>query len=205
MTEARAKEITAKVVLAGASGVGKTSISDRAFKDFFSYDTKPTVGSGFMKGTMNTKNGRVTLEVWDTAGQESFSSLVPIFFNKAAAAILVYDITDIQTFKRIDPYVSMVQDKANVNCIIVLVGNKKDLVHGPGKDGSERQVSIQEGQNEAEKIGAKYFFEVSALTGDSINDIFLSIVNDPDLVLASSQDEKVVLQAEPATKEGGCC
>lgn len=199
------KPIHAKVVLAGASGVGKTSISNRAFEGVFSEDTKPTVGSGFMKGTLNTSHGKVTLEVWDTAGQEHFSSLVPIFFNKASVVILVYDITDTISFNRIDHYLSMVNDKANDNCIIVLVGNKLDLVESKP---SSRKVSLQEAQNLAQMIGAKYFLEVSALTGHNINKIFLSVANDPDLGTVSSQDDKIITPKENdqnVEKKGGCC
>ncbi|KAK8895773.1 Ras- protein Rab-31 [Tritrichomonas musculus] len=199
------KPIHAKVVLAGASGVGKTSISNRAFEGAFSEDTKPTVGSGFMKGTINTPRGKVTLEVWDTAGQEHFSSLVPIFFNRASVVILVYDITDMTSFNRIDHYVTMVNDKANDDCIIVLAGNKKDLVNS---NPSSRQVTTQEAQNLADTIGAKYLFEVSALSGENINKIFRSVANDPDLATVSSQEDKIITPQENPhveQKKGGCC
>ncbi|OHT01900.1 Ras-related protein Rab5 [Tritrichomonas foetus] len=154
-----------------------------------------------MKGSLNTSLGRVTLEVWDTAGQEQFTSLAPVFFSNASAAILVYDLTERNSLYAIERYLSMISDRASENCIICLVGNKKDLVEN---DSSKREVSPEESIRFGSKIGAKYILEVSALSGENINDIFLSIANDPDLVGASSQEESII---KPETNKGGksCC
>ena len=68
----------AKVVLVGAANVGKTSIITRAFKNYFSEDVKPTIGSGFAKGTFKGSTRSVALEVWDTAGQELYARLASL-------------------------------------------------------------------------------------------------------------------------------
>ena len=169
---------TAKIVMAGCSGVGKTSIINRVFSSKFSTDIRPTVGSGFKKGVLRKNGKKITMEVWDTAGQEQFNSLAPIFFTNAAAAVLVYDITDYNSFKMLDTYVQMVNDKANPNCVIAIVGNKYDLIC---QNESMRKVPLSEAEAFSESIGTSIFLEVSAKTGQSVNSIFELIAEDPNL------------------------
>ncbi|OHT06723.1 Ras-related protein RHN1 [Tritrichomonas foetus] len=191
---------TAKIVMAGGSGVGKTSLINRAFENTFKADIKPTVGTGFRKGTLRKKGKKITMEVWDTAGQEQFNALAPVFFTNAAAAILVYDITDATTFGMLKTYVQMVHDRANQNCVIGIVGNKVDLVSG---NESKRQVALKEAESYADSIGASFFLEASAKTGVSVDSIFELIAEDPDLQ-SKGRPMNLDVTENSSKKQKGC-
>ena len=96
----------AKTVVAGNSGVGKTSIVGKALiPDFDLTKTNPTLGSGFLSGNFPDEKGEIiNFQVWDTAGQELYSSLSPIFFKDAIIAILVYDVSQPDTLPALDKY-----------------------------------------------------------------------------------------------------
>ena len=191
----------AKVVLVGAANVGKTSIITRAFKNYFSEDVKPTIGSGFAKGTFKGSTRSVALEVWDTAGQELYHSLTPLFFNGASVTILVYDVTSRSSFEQLEPYLVMVKDKVPPGCIIALAGNKIDLVDK--NDCVPRAVTFVEGNEYATAHGLSFFCETSARTGYGIDLLFSSIVDDPNLSFMSEMVE-VPVPARPK-QEKGCC
>ena len=84
-----------QVVLLGDSNVGKTAILTRIAKGVFKKESEPTIGAHFMSKvvTMPTSNQEVKLQVWDTAGQEKYRSITPIYYRDAAAAVCVFDIT----------------------------------------------------------------------------------------------------------------
>ena len=206
---------SSKIVLAGSSGVGKTSIINRAFERTFSNDVKPTVGSGFRKGVFRIKNKRITMEVWDTAGQEQFNSMAPLFFTNAAAAILVYDITDHKSFDVLaNTYINMVHDRALPNCVVGIVGNKVDLVQTSGTNQNstgaykQREVSYEEAENFCEQINAGFHLEVSALTGVGVDSIFELIAENPNLQSNANKksisSDTVVIRESPVEKKKGC-
>lgn len=204
---------SSKIVLAGSSGVGKTSIINRAFERTFSEDVKPTVGSGFRKGVFRIKNKKITMEVWDTAGQEQFNSMAPLFFTNAAAAILVYDITDHNSFDVLGKtYIQMVNDRALPNCVVGIVGNKVDLIKTGGSSDSgvykQREVNYEEAESFCEEIDASFHLEVSALTGIGVDSIFELIAENPNLQNNSNKksapSDSVELNVTPTQKKKGC-
>ena len=96
-----------KIVLLGESGVGKTSIIDRFINDKFEDEGISTITASFVDKTMTFEEFQgksVKFEIWDTAGQEKYRSLNKIFYENAGAAILVYDITDKQSFEELKNY-----------------------------------------------------------------------------------------------------
>lgn len=203
---------SSKIVLAGSSGVGKTSIINRAFERSFSNDVKPTVGSGFRKGVFRIKNKRITMEVWDTAGQEQFNSMAPLFFTNAAAAILVYDITDHRSFDVLgNTYIQMVHDRALPNCVVGIVGNKVDLVQTDKNSSGtfkQREVTYEEAENFCDQVNAGFHLEVSALTGVGVDSIFELIAENPNLQDNASKrplpSESVDLKEKPVETKKGC-
>jgi GTPase SAR1 family protein len=90
----------AKVVLVGATHVGKTSIVNRFIFSDFTLGTMPTTQPAFSQKLMNHKGQAIPLEIWDTAGQERYHSISPLFYRDAEAGIIVFDITDLETFKK---------------------------------------------------------------------------------------------------------
>lgn len=131
-----------KVLLLGEATVGKTSIAER-FRDAEYQDRKDsTIGAAYAHITVpsadeNPKNS-VKLDLWDTAGQERFNSIIPFYFRDADVALLVYDLSKLETVKRLKGYVRNISEQTD-NCHLIIVGNKMDLPYLDLKD-IERRV-----------------------------------------------------------------
>lgn len=104
-------------------------------------------------------------EIWDTAGQERFKSLGGLYYRAAKAALVIYDITSIPSFKKAKEWVSELHERADQSVIIALVGNKLDL-------GDDRKVSFSEAKKYADESGLLYY-EVSAKTGRNLKEAFV--------------------------------
>jgi len=116
-----------KLVLLGDSAVGKSSLVLRFVRgQFFEYQ-ESTIGAAFLTQTVALNDTTVKFEIWDTAGQERYHSLAPMYYRGAAAAIVVYDITNRDTFQRAKQWVKELQRQGNPNIVIALAGNKSDL------------------------------------------------------------------------------
>ncbi|XP_052813550.1 ras-related protein Rab-22A-like [Mya arenaria] len=159
------KSLEAKVVVLGSQGVGKTSVVIRYVGGMFSKAVSPTIGASFFTYKLTVDDYRVKLQVWDTAGQERFRSMAPMYYRKANAAMLIYDITSSDTFYDIKDWVSELKRNVDTPIILCLVGNKCDLV-------DSRQVNVTDAQEYADSIGA-LFFETSALKNTGIEEAFL--------------------------------
>uniref|UniRef100_A0A914DCZ3 Uncharacterized protein n=1 Tax=Acrobeloides nanus TaxID=290746 RepID=A0A914DCZ3_9BILA len=99
-----------KVILAGESGVGKSSILRRYCQDRFNLDERFTVGIEFRTRTMQIDTSQIKAQIWDTAGNERFRALTPMYFRGAHGAILVYDITNHQSFRNIQYWLDTILD-----------------------------------------------------------------------------------------------
>jgi Ras-related protein Rab-11A len=97
-------QITYKVILLGESAVGKTSIINRLAKDTFSNFTKSTINEFYIEKELEIKENKILFQIWDTAGQEKYRSIVKNYYKGAVAAILVYDITNLESFKQLDDF-----------------------------------------------------------------------------------------------------
>merc|ERR1712013_835365 len=109
------------------TSVGKSSIVIRFVKGQFSEYQESTIGAAFLTQTVPLNDTTVKFEIWDTAGQERYHSLAPMYYRGAAAAIVVYDITNRDTFQRAKQWVKELQRQGNPNIVIALAGNKVDL------------------------------------------------------------------------------
>mmetsp|Transcript_7229 Transcript_7229/g.15436 ORF Transcript_7229/g.15436 Transcript_7229/m.15436 type:complete len:225 (-) Transcript_7229:211-885(-) len=186
-----------KIVLLGEGRVGKTSVLVRYIEDSFVEGRNSTLQAAYFDKTIaidasddycesaaydqqlnysNNKNAveekrrEAKLSIWDTAGQERFHSLGPIYYRDARGAILVYDITDMSSFLRMKSWAKelrkMVGDSSKI-CLFI-VGNKSDLAK------RQRAVRRELAIKYAESVGAD-FLEVSAKTGDCVDDIFVGL------------------------------
>lgn len=156
---------TAKVVLAGDSGVGKTCVLVRfAQNEFLSVPYISTIGVDFKSKVVNVEGTKIRLQIWDTAGQERFRSITPTYFRDAVGLVLIYDITKGETFRNVRAWISDIKTHAD-GVIIMLLGNKLDV---PDK---ERAVSFDEGQQLASSYGIP-FLETSAKTGYGVMEAF---------------------------------
>lgn len=190
-----------KTVLVGDAGVGKTSIAERFAHNEFKADSYATVGAANLPVSIQTAKGNVTFNIWDTAGQEKYRSLAPMYFTGAHLAILVFDITQKSTFTALAEFVDLLQQRAPDDCVYILVGNKADLE-------DRRQVSKSDAEDYRIQIGAEIYIETSALTGKNVKELFeqaattggLHFEDDQPDYLADVQEEK----ATPPKKECQC-
>nr|CAD7198808.1 unnamed protein product [Timema douglasi] len=118
-----------KLVLLGESAVGKSSLVLRFVKGQFHEYQESTIGAAFLTQTVCLDDTTVKFEIWDTAGQERYHSLAPMYYRGAQAAIVVYDITNQDTFGRAKSWVKELQRQASPNIVIALSGNKADLAN----------------------------------------------------------------------------
>lgn len=147
-------------VFLGDQSVGKTSIITRFMYDKFDTTYQATIGIDFISKTMYLEDRTVRLQLWDTAGQERFRSLIPSYIRDSSVAVVVYDVTNRQSFLNTARWIEEVRSERGADVIIVLVGNKTDLV-------DKRQVSIEEGDNKAREFNVM-FIETSAKAGFNI-------------------------------------
>uniref|UniRef100_A0A8C7JKE4 Calcium release activated channel regulator 2A n=1 Tax=Oncorhynchus kisutch TaxID=8019 RepID=A0A8C7JKE4_ONCKI len=149
-----------KIVLVGNSSVGKTSLLMRFCDDCFYPGTSATVGIDYSVKTITVDNSQVALQMWDTAGQERYRSITKQFFRKADGVVVMYDITDEQSFTAVRQWLTSVQEGAGEDIPIMLLGNKTDKE-------SEREVQTRVGEKLA-KDCQLIFYECSACSGQNV-------------------------------------
>lgn len=149
-----------KLVFLGDQSVGKTSIITRFMYDKFDQTYQPTIGIDFLSKTMYLEDRTVRLQLWDTAGQERFRSLIPSYIRDSSVAVIVYDVSNRQSFVNTARWVEEVRAERGKDVVLVLVGNKTDLV-------DKRQVSVEEGETKARELSA-LMIETSAKAGFNI-------------------------------------
>ena len=161
--------IPCKVILVGESQVGKTSIISRYTKNLYLENTKRTLSAYSTKKIIEIDGYKIELQIWDTVGQEQYRSVTSIFYKEALVCILVYDITNRDSFDSIKNYWhNEIIKNGKKGVIIGIAGNKSDLYES-------EKVSEKEGQEYSDSINA-YFKLVSAKNNISINEFFKSLV-----------------------------
>jgi Ras-related protein Rab-2A len=124
-----------------------------------------TIGVEFGARLVHVEGKQIKLQIWDTAGQESFRSITRSYYRGAAGALLVYDIARRETFEHLASWLEDARQHANPNMTIMLVGNKADL-------NQRRAVSVEEGEEFAREHGL-LFLETSAKTSLNVDEAFL--------------------------------
>jgi len=156
-----------KVVLLGEGRVGKTSTVLRYVQDKFDDKMQATIQASFLKKVLMINQTTINMAIWDTAGQERFHSLGPIYYRDADGAVLVYDVTDGESFEKVKTWVKELRKMVGKNITLSIVGNKCDRER-------ERQVSAEEGASYAEAVGAVYH-NTSAKLNRGIEETFLDL------------------------------
>ena len=197
-----------KAVFLGEGRVGKTSIGLRWYKGEFDSKQISTVQAGTFSKVLDTSAGPVELKIWDTAGQEEFHAITPIYYKDAQIAFLVYSIIDQKSFDRMVQWHTELTTLRGDQVLIVLVANKTDM-------GKERVVSTTDGMNFANSIGCQQF-EVSAKTGEGLDLLFRYITMQIPKLLAKNDghgtkgkrgkmDIQVSESQTPNANKEGCC
>ncbi len=160
---------TYKLLILGSGAVGKTSIATRYTTGGFRESHLMTLGANFMLKDVKINNGqKIRLSIWDTAGQERFRKIVEGYYKGAKGLILVYDITNRDSFNELE-YWKTSAFKRVPDLKMVLAGNKHDL------SDTSREVDEKEGYSLAEKWNIP-FFETSAKVNFNIDEVFNAIV-----------------------------
>jgi Ras-related protein Rab-21 len=116
-----------KVVLLGEGRVGKTSILLRYIKGEYTDRQVSTLQASYLDKRLNVGSTSVQLSIWDTAGQERFHALGPIYYRDSSGALLVYDITDAESFNKVKNWVKELRKIVGNDIILIIAGNKVDL------------------------------------------------------------------------------
>jgi Ras-related protein Rab-6A len=154
-----------KVVFIGNPTAGKTSLLNRICNDKFLPNYDSTIGVDFFTKTIFFNETIFKLQLWDSAGQEKYRSLIPSYIRGASIIFLVYDLNHHESFDAIINWLGFVNQYTNKDQVkLILIGNKKDL---------ERKVTYNEGEALAKKEGM-LFFETSAKTGEGVVNMFYS-------------------------------
>uniref|UniRef100_A0A8C1HI48 RAB6A, member RAS oncogene family n=1 Tax=Cyprinus carpio carpio TaxID=630221 RepID=A0A8C1HI48_CYPCA len=192
-----------KLVFLGEQSVGKTSLITRFMYDSFDNTYQATIGIDFLSKTMYLEDRTIRLQLWDTAGQERFRSLIPSYIRDSAAAVVVYDITNVNSFQQTTKWIDDVRTERGGDVIIMLVGNKTDLA-------DKRQVSIEEGERKAKELNVM-FIETSAKAGYNVKQLFRRVAaalpgmeSTQDKSREDMIDIKLEKPAEQPVSEGGC-
>ena len=161
------KETILKVIVLGSSQVGKTSILVRYFKNEFNLETLSTIGIDFKTKYFKFDEEKIKINFIDTAGQEKFRAISVNYLKGTDGVLLVFDITNKETFYLIQNWVEDIHQNNKSNIGKILLGNKSDLEES-------RQVSKEEAEQLAKDLGCPYI-EASAKTGENINETISEI------------------------------
>ena len=161
-----------KYVIIGDSGVGKSNILLRFINDTFSEEFKSTVGVEFAAKNILINKNIYRVQVWDTAGQETFRSISRAYYKNSVCACVVYDISNYSSFESIQSWIEDCKSQSSKSILLILIGNKTDL-------NDDRQVTYEEGEQFA-KRNNMIFLESSAKTGYNIKEIFHKSVKQID-------------------------
>ena len=161
-----------QIILVGESGVGKTSLIRRYTNNIFNSNHLETIGIEFYNKEEKINNKIIQIKFWDTAGQEIFHSLTKNFYRKADGIIIVYDITNKESFERVQDWIKSIYDNTDTykEIQMIIVGNKIDLEE-------MREVTKEDGI----KIGKYYeidFYEASAKNAEGVNNFMIKIIRD---------------------------
>jgi Ras-related protein Rab-5C len=203
---------TCKVVLLGEAGVGKTSIISRYVSNTFSEVLMTTTGASFATKKVDIDDEhKIKFQIWDTAGQERFRSLAKIFYQNAAVAVLVYDITRRDSFEKLKEFwIKELKENAPSDIILALAANKSDIYE-------QEVVSLKEGKELAQEINA-IFKSTSAMLAHGIDELFKLIgekfinpsLNTNEPTMSSQEEEfrkniKINNNKKAKTESKKCC
>lgn len=165
------KAMKFKAVLIGDSAVGKTALFQRLENDVFQDSHIPTVGGAYTRISINSSNGYTyDIGLWDTAGQERFRNVVPMYFQSANIIIVVYDISNRESFENIGTWIDLANQKAPPDACYVLLGNKSDLEE-------QRAITLDEMEELKENLHFTEALETSAFNGKGIDMLISSLTS----------------------------
>ena len=197
------EEINIKLILLGNAAVGKTSIINRYVTDTFEDELISSSSMTYTQKRIIINKQKITLNIWDTVGQEKFQSLSKLFFNDTKIVILVYSIINRDTFKKLDYWLNTFRETIGDDVVLGVAGNKADLFEN-------QEVEEEEGEKYAEKIGA-IFSLISAKDNKLGLDKFIEqlvteyIKRNPNLITNKSSIKLFEGNDDANQLKAGCC
>ena len=204
-------DYSVQLLIIGDSSVGKTSILTRFSNGTFKEDYIATVGLDYYSKTENYNEKTIYIKIWDTAGQERYKALTQGFFRNAQGVMVVYDVTNPESFENLKYWISSIQKNtanSKVPIPVIILGNKIDV--------EDREVKNEDAEKYAEENKYKYF-ETSAKTGEGIDDavrelvnqVLVNLNNGNDIIGSRKERESVMLNSnsggDKGEKKKGCC
>ncbi|EAY09011.1 small GTP-binding protein, putative [Trichomonas vaginalis G3] len=159
-----------KFIVIGSTGVGKTCIMKRMTENEFRENTLSTTGVEFDSTKVDVDGKEIPIQIWDTAGQERFRSISRAYFRNAIGVLLVFSLTDKESFEEIGGWLNDARTLCCQDAEIMLIGNKCDIP-------DQRLISLADAQNFADSRGLHYI-ETSAKTGQNVREAFSRIASE---------------------------
>ncbi|KAH0789939.1 Ras family protein [Histomonas meleagridis] len=193
-----------KIVVVGSSGVGKSAMVQCLITGSFREEEQPTIGVEFKPYTIQVEDENVKLQIWDTAGQERFKSVSKAYFRNALGGILVFDITNRDSFDDLVGWLNDMRQLCAPNASIILIGNKVDLE-------DDRVVIESEASAYAERYNLSYM-ETSAKSGKNIQEAFIRLgteivhkVKSGEIVVPKPSDKTLLTESNIQTNNNKSC
>ncbi|KAG2598425.1 hypothetical protein PVAP13_5KG366500 [Panicum virgatum] len=193
-----------KLLLIGDSGVGKSCLLLRFADDSYLESYISTIGVDFKIRTVEQDGKTIKLQIWDTAGQERFRTITSSYYRGAHGIIVVYDVTDQESFNNVKQWLNEIDRYASENVNKLLVGNKCDLAES-------RAVSYEAGKALADEIGIP-FLETSAKDATNVEKAFMTMAGEIKNRMASqpaasgaSRPATVQMRGQPVAQQSSCC
>ncbi|KAK4528711.1 hypothetical protein GAYE_SCF63G6656 [Galdieria yellowstonensis] len=192
-----------KLLLIGDSGVGKSCLLLRFADDTYNESYISTIGVDFKIRTIELDGKTVKLQIWDTAGQERFRTITSSYYRGAHGIIIVYDVTDQESFNNVKTWLHEIDRYANESVNKLLVGNKNDLT-------TKKVVDTATAKEFADSLGIK-FLETSAKTSENVEQAFITMAQEIKERMANQpQTQKtsgihVGANAQEVKESSSCC
>lgn len=203
MRQATSKVRCEKVVLIGEASSGKTSLVNRFIHDKFNTNSEATIGAAFLNKTLKINDQEIKLEIWDTGGSEKYRSLAPLYFRDARAAIVVFDVTNKNSFTSAADWINEFREKGQANAIVVAAANKCDLEE-------ERKVNKEEAVDFSFQYGLEFIKDTSALNGTNVRELFEDLAKQLLLLEPQNTEDKadnvadIAAPPPPPPAKSGC-
>ena len=158
-----------KIIIIGDSGVGKSCFLLQFTEGDFKEDHNVTIGVEYGAKVLSVAGKNIKLQIWDTAGQESFRAITRTFYRNANGVILMYDLTRVESFNSLVDWLKEVKQNSDPDVAIYLVGNMSDL------ETEEREVETQRAELFVQENGLSGWIEASAKTANNVQEVFQKV------------------------------